>query len=176
MSRRRPFTAGRREIEDHGEALHGNLLYQGVMRVPLVILGPEISAARVERLVSTRRIFDTILSLAGGDPVVGSLLGDAPDMVLAEAIKPYLQHYLAMHHFRFRPWKDAEPLFEIVLSATPDRLPALECLAQIREQQGRIQEASSLLEHITTLKSDPQVELVKLGEMRMSVGDTQGSI
>lgn len=79
-------------LGDHGEALHGNLLYQGVMRVPLVILGPEISAARVERPVSTRRIFDTILNLAGGDPAARSLLSDAPDMVLAEAIKPYLQY------------------------------------------------------------------------------------
>jgi tetratricopeptide (TPR) repeat protein len=87
-----------------------------------------------------------------------------------------LQHYLAMHHFRFRQWMDAEPLFEIVLAATPDRLPALECLAQIREQQGRIPEAISLLEHIATLKSAPEIELVKLGEMRMSIGDTQGAI
>ena len=87
-----------------------------------------------------------------------------------------LQHYLAMHHFRFQQWAEAEPLFEIVLDATPDKLPALECLAQIRERQGRVQEAGSLLERITTLKSDPKAELLKLGEMRMSIGDTQGAI
>jgi tetratricopeptide (TPR) repeat protein len=87
-----------------------------------------------------------------------------------------LQHYLAMHHFRFQRWDEAEPLFEIVLEATPDRLPALECLAQIRERQGRVREAISLLERVTLLKGDPRGELSKLGELRMSVGDTRGAI
>jgi len=338
-------------LGDHGETLHGNLLYQGVMRVPLMVVGTGISAGQVDQPVSTRRIFDTILDWAGGGKENLGLLSGTPETVLAESAKPYLQygwqpqvmavdgstkvirsgdlevydllsdpaestnlqgqveiapkvmetlrthwertlagpddsgavlgqeakerlaslgyvgsegrtvlrddapnpkdmvalfhdldigsarfiqhdyesaipvfervlaadphnpavslrlavahsvlgheeaaleyfdkarqispasvdlqHYLAMHHFRFQQWAEAEPLFEIVLDATPDKLPALECLAQIRERQGRVQEAGSLLERITTLRSDPQAELLKLGEMKMSVGDTLGAI
>jgi len=338
-------------LGDHGEALHGNLLYQGVVRVPLLVAGSAIPAGRVDVAVSTRRIFDTILGWAGAEGGYRSLLSAAPETVLGEAFKPYLQygwqpqvmavdgstkiirsgelevfdvvsdpeestdlsgraevnpevmktvrdhwerafsgpvesgtvlgqeakdrlaslgyvgseghtplrdgapnpkdmvdlfhdldvgsvlfirneyekalpiyervlaadpnnpavclhlavahsalgneqgaleyfdkarqvnpdsvdlqHYQAMHHFRFQQWDEAEPLFEIVLEATPDRLPALECLAQIRERQGRVEQASSLLERIATLKSDPPAELLTLGEMRMSVGDTLGAI
>ncbi len=65
-------------LGDHGEALHGNLLYQGVMRVPLIVVGSGISAGMVAVPVSTRRIFDTILSWAGDGDGGRSLLGGAP--------------------------------------------------------------------------------------------------
>ena len=35
-------------LGDHGEALHGNLLYQGVVRVPLMIIGSGIPAGQVD--------------------------------------------------------------------------------------------------------------------------------
>jgi arylsulfatase A-like enzyme/Tfp pilus assembly protein PilF len=79
-------------LGDHGEALHGNLLYQGVMRVPLIVVGSGISAGKVAVPVSTRRIFDTILGWAGDGDGSPSLLGGAPETVLAEAFKPFLQY------------------------------------------------------------------------------------
>jgi len=78
-------------LGDHGEFLHGNLLYQGVMRVPLILVGSGISTAHVETAVSTRRVFDTILGWAGLDSTYDFLAAD-PEIVMAEALKPYLQY------------------------------------------------------------------------------------
>lgn len=335
---------------DHGEALHGNLLYQGVMRVPLIVLGSEILPGEVERAVSVRQIFDTILEWAGADRR-GGLLDDHRGPILAEALKPYLQygwqpqfmavkdgvkvirsgeteiydlrvdpgetenlvgqvdvdpdlgqalatyaeealaergvseenlsqetreklaslgyfgsaappdlrenapnprtmvhlyrdldiganrfiereyaqaipvferifaadpgnfsvalrlavahsvlghekeameyfgrarqidpgsvdlrHYQAMHHLQRRHWDLARPLFESVLAEMPQRLPALEGLAQIYTRQGDIEKATRLLEQIVLLKDSPGLELAGLGELRMAVGETAGAI
>jgi choline-sulfatase len=88
-------------LGDHGEALHGNLLYQGSMRVPLIVAGSEITHGRVDRAVSVRQIFATVLGWAG-DRRPGSLLDDAGPPVLGEALKPYLQYgwqpqFMAVH-------------------------------------------------------------------------------
>jgi arylsulfatase A-like enzyme/Tfp pilus assembly protein PilF len=78
-------------LGEHGEALHGNLLYQATVHVPLVVAGPGIAPAVRDTPVSTRRVYDTILSLAG--------LGDGRDLqepldepVLGEAMKPFLEY------------------------------------------------------------------------------------
>ncbi len=78
-------------LGDHGEALHGNLLYQGTMRVPLIVAGDGIAPASIDRAVSVRQVFDTVLTWAG---VNGerSLLASNNEPVLAEALKPYLQY------------------------------------------------------------------------------------
>ena len=78
-------------LGDHGEELHGNLLYQGVMRVPLLITGGDIEPRVVTAPVSTRRIYHTVMNLAGGGEV-GSLLKSPQEVVVAEAMKPYLQY------------------------------------------------------------------------------------
>jgi len=336
-------------LGDHGEALHGNLLYQGVMRVPLLIAGTGIPAGVRTEPVSIRRIFDTILDWAGHEQP-RSLLREVPETALGEAMKPYLQygwqpqvmavsgrikvirsaetevydvrtdaaesrnlageveldgelersihayplpsaatagagaplgreeierlarlgyvhgegrptlrddapspkdmthlfadldlgsglfvrqeyeraiptfervldedannlmvcirlavaysvldrtekaeeyfrraeridadsidlrHYLAMHYFRSGEWGKAAPLYESVLARMPERLPALECLARIRERQGRIEESAELLERIVGMKKNPWAGLVKLGELRMASGDTAAAI
>jgi arylsulfatase A-like enzyme/Tfp pilus assembly protein PilF len=79
-------------LGDHGEALHGNLLYQGVVRVPLIVAGSAISAGRVDVAVSTRRIFDTILGWAHVEQEDPGLLSGTSETVLGEAFKPYLQY------------------------------------------------------------------------------------
>jgi len=76
---------------DHGEALHGNLLYQGTMRVPLVVAGGGVAAGRRDEPVSVRRVFDTVLAWAGAERRV-TLLDGPPETVLGEAMKPYLQY------------------------------------------------------------------------------------
>jgi len=78
-------------LGDHGEPQHGNLLYQSTMHVPLVVAGPGIAAGINDTPVSTRRIFHTVLDwagLGGGD----SLRTAAQDVVLAEAMKPFLSY------------------------------------------------------------------------------------
>ena len=78
-------------LGDHGEALHGNLLYQGVMRVPLIIAGTGIQPAVRDDPVSIRRISDTLRAWAG-ESTAGSLLNETADTVLGEAMKPHLQY------------------------------------------------------------------------------------
>ncbi|MEM1207184.1 MAG: sulfatase-like hydrolase/transferase [Acidobacteriota bacterium] len=76
---------------DHGEALHGNLLYQGVARVPMVAAGDGIEPGRVTHPVSVRGVSDTLLAWAG-DAAAEDLLAARPGVVLGEAMKPFL-HY-----------------------------------------------------------------------------------
>ncbi len=49
--------------------------------------------------------------------------------------------YRALHYARGKDWQRAVPLLEQVLAEAPDRLPALEALAVVRERQGRLPEA-----------------------------------
>ena len=77
-------------LGDHGESLHGYLLYQSTMRVPLVVAGPGVAPGVVNAPVSTRQIFHTLSDWSGG-PAVDSLRGDPPAAVLGEAMKPFLE-------------------------------------------------------------------------------------
>lgn len=78
-------------LGEHGEAQHGNLLYQSTMHVPLVIEGPGFPAGATDAPVSTRRIFHTILDWAGLD-ATHTLRGTHEGVVLGEAMKPFLDY------------------------------------------------------------------------------------
>lgn len=88
-------------LGDHGEALHGNLVYQSTMRVPLVIAGPGVEPGVADTPASIRRIYNTVLDWAGvagtadgsapGDPAA-SLRRDPAEIVLGEAMKPFLSY------------------------------------------------------------------------------------
>lgn len=78
-------------LGDHGERQHGHLLYQSTMKVPMVMAGPGIEAGVVETPVSTRRIFHTVLDWAGVSAEL-SLRGGSGEVVLGEAMKPYLEY------------------------------------------------------------------------------------
>jgi choline-sulfatase len=78
-------------LGDHGESRHGTLLYQSTMHVPLVVMGPGIPPGLVEAPVSIRRIFHTVLDLAG-IASADSLRGSAKEVVLGEAMKPFLEY------------------------------------------------------------------------------------
>ncbi|HUP25597.1 MAG TPA: tetratricopeptide repeat protein, partial [Thermoanaerobaculia bacterium] len=87
-------------LGDHGETFHGNLLYQGVMRVPLVIAGSDLAKGRVvAEPVSIRRVYDTILGWASvgsatqpHPPGPGGLLDGNAETVFAEGMKPFLEY------------------------------------------------------------------------------------
>ena len=337
-------------LGDHGEALHGNLLYQGVMRVPLIVAGSGIAPGTTDRAVSVRQVFDTVLDWSGESRPSG-LLEEATEPVLAEALKPYMQygwqpqfmavlggikvissgdteiydvrtdpgetnnlisqidpdpalwgaidaysiraladqdqehpalsqealnklaslgyigssgrpkvrddapnprdmahlfrdldvgsglfirheyeaaipvfdrilkadphnfmaalrlavaysvsddvaqaqkffdraetidpsstdlrHYQAMHYMRNKQWNLARPLFESVLVEMPDRLPALEGLAQIYTRQRELSMALRMLERIVRIKDSPGVEWARIGQLRMAQGGTKGAI
>ncbi|HET7698733.1 MAG TPA: sulfatase-like hydrolase/transferase [Vicinamibacterales bacterium] len=78
-------------LGDHGEPQHGQLLYQSTMQVPLAIAGPGVEPAVIDEPVSTRRVFHTILDWAGlgADQ---SLRGRHEEVVLGEAMKPFLEY------------------------------------------------------------------------------------
>ncbi|MBK9087627.1 MAG: sulfatase-like hydrolase/transferase [Holophagales bacterium] len=76
---------------EHGEMLHGNLLYQGVMRVPLVVAGAGVKSGTRSDPVSLRQIRATLLGLAG-DGADGSLLAPGAGPVLGEAMQPFLNY------------------------------------------------------------------------------------
>jgi choline-sulfatase len=78
-------------LGDHGEALHGNLLYQSTMRVPLVVMGPEVTPGVNDTPVSTRRVFHTLLDWAG-TPEALSLRHPVTEVVVGEAMKPFLEY------------------------------------------------------------------------------------
>ncbi|MBK8596308.1 MAG: sulfatase-like hydrolase/transferase [Holophagales bacterium] len=76
---------------DHGETLHGNLLYQGVMRVPLVLAGEGVEPGTRSDPVSLRQIHATLLGWAG-EKAEGGLLTPAGGPVLGEAMQPLLNY------------------------------------------------------------------------------------
>lgn len=78
----------------HGEPTHGNLLYQATMHVPLVVAGPGVAAGIDESPVSTRRIFHTVLDWAGlgAEHSLRANNQQAAEVVLGEAMKPYLEY------------------------------------------------------------------------------------
>lgn len=78
-------------LGEHGESQHGNLVYQSTMRVPLLLWGGGVWQGVVDTPVSTRRVFHTILDWAGLD-ASGSLRAAAPEIVLGEAMKPFLNY------------------------------------------------------------------------------------
>jgi choline-sulfatase len=331
-------------LGEHGETLHGNLLYQSTMHVPLVIMGPGVAPGTSDEPVSTRRVFHTILDWAGLESAHSLREADA-EIVLGEAMKPFLDYgwqpqvmavegahksilagrlemynvvadpgetrdiahepgrplvpaalreypapspaaarapealdadarrrlaslgyvsagatpivrkdaprpadmvrlfeplerasglfvtekytqvipllgkilvedpynldavlrlatahsalghdqqavelfrkaaglapqsqdvrtYLGLHYARGKDWERAVPLLEQVVAEAPDRLPALEALALIRERQGRIGEAVSLRQKIYSMREPSSGELVRLGELAMSAEQT----
>jgi arylsulfatase A-like enzyme len=56
------------EMWEHGGFEHGHTLYDELLRVPLIIKGPGMPAARVTEPTSLLDIAPTVLSLAGLDP------------------------------------------------------------------------------------------------------------
>ncbi len=77
-------------LGDHGEAQHGNLLYQSTMHVPMLFIGPDIKPGTSDRPISTRTIAQRILDWAG---VKTEARGPRPEAIIAgEAMKPFLDY------------------------------------------------------------------------------------
>ena len=85
---------------------------------------------------------------------------------------PDVRIYRALHLARGREWPRAVPLLEQVVAEAPDRLPALEALARLRERQGRVTDALALWRTIHELRRATPAEIVHSGELAMSLGQT----
>jgi tetratricopeptide (TPR) repeat protein len=78
-------------LGDHGEPQHGHLLYEPTMRVPFAIAGPGIEPGVSDRPVSIRRVYHTVRDWAGVS-ADGSLRAGSREVVLGEAMKPFLSY------------------------------------------------------------------------------------
>jgi arylsulfatase A-like enzyme/Tfp pilus assembly protein PilF len=84
--------------------------------------------------------------------------------------------YLALHYARGKDWALAAPLLEQAVAQSPDRVPALEGLAVVRERQGRLADAVSLRQQIYRLRTPSAGELVQLGQLAMGAQQTLPAI
>lgn len=79
-------------LGDHGESQHGILAYESTMRVPFVLMGPGVATGVFDTPVSVRRIFHTVLDLAGLDKSQSLIGPPSTEVVLGEAMKPFLEY------------------------------------------------------------------------------------
>jgi choline-sulfatase len=79
-------------LGDHGEAFHGNLLYESTARIPLVIVGPGVAPGVSDTPVSSRRVFHTLLDWAGLERDKSLRDAGGAEVVLGEAMKPFLEY------------------------------------------------------------------------------------
>jgi choline-sulfatase len=122
---------------------------------------------------------DAALRLATAQSSLGHEKRALAAFAKARALAPHspdVRTYLALHYARGREWRRAVPLLEGVLAEEPDRLPALEALAVVREREGRIGEAVTLRRKIYALRKAAPEELVRLGQMEMSLEQTTSAI
>jgi len=84
--------------------------------------------------------------------------------------------YLALHYARGKNWERAVPMLERIVAETPNRLPALEALALVRERQGRIPEAIGLRQKIYAVRTPNPGELIQLGQLAMQAEQTAVAI
>ena len=125
--------------------------------------------------VEDRHNLDAVLRLATAHSALGQDAQAVAAFKRAAAIAPRSQDvrtYLALHYARGREWQRAVPVLEQVVAEAPERLPAVEALASIREKQGRIEDAIALRQKIQALRPATVVELLHLGRLAMSVQQT----
>ncbi|HSD29236.1 MAG TPA: sulfatase-like hydrolase/transferase [Vicinamibacteria bacterium] len=122
---------------------------------------------------------DAALRLATAHSMLGHERAALAAFARAASIVPGSQDvrtYLALHYVRGRRWEKAAPLLEQVVAETKDRLPALEGLAQVREAQGRIEEALALRQKVYGMRAPTAAELVRLGQAAMRAEKTSLAI
>jgi choline-sulfatase len=84
--------------------------------------------------------------------------------------------FYGLHLARGDEWRRAVPMLERVLTMDPDRFPALQALAVLREREGRIGEAVALRQKLYERREATGPELVRLAEMAMELGKTDIAI
>lgn len=93
----------------------------------------------------------------------------------AESIAPDsadVRTYLALHLARGRDWPQAAPMLERIVVETPNKVPALEALALVRERQERFGDAIALRQKLYSLRAPSAPELLALGGLAMRTGNT----
>ncbi len=84
--------------------------------------------------------------------------------------------YLALHHAKGPRWPQAVPILEGIIANSPERLPALETLAMLREREGKANESLNLSRKVFALRPPTAVEAMRFGRLAMSLGQTDQAI
>ncbi len=102
-------------LYDHGERLHGSLIYESTQHVPLIVRAPGSHSARVKEPVGLVDLLPTVLDLAGieAPPGRGTSLGAAihgrglaPRDVYFESLAGSLNYgWAELRGLRHGPWK-----------------------------------------------------------------------
>jgi arylsulfatase A-like enzyme/tetratricopeptide (TPR) repeat protein len=122
---------------------------------------------------------DAVLRLATAQSALGHDAEALAAFQHAQSIapdSPDVRTYLALHYARGKDWKKAEPMLEQIVAQSPDRVPALEALAMIREREGRIDETLALRQKVYALRTPNPGELVHMGVLAMQTGRTDVAI
>ena len=122
---------------------------------------------------------DSALRLATAHSALGQEQAAVEAYRAAERIAPNspdVRTYLALHYARTAEWPRAVPMLERIIAETPEKVPALEALALLRERQGQIDDAVRLRQKVYTLRSPTAAELTRLGQMQMALGQTAPAI
>ena len=130
-------------------------------------------------LVKDPHNLDAALRLATAHSALGHQEAALAAYKRAEEIAPSsadVRTYLALHYARTAEWQKAVPMLERIVTETPDKVPALEALAVLRERQGQIDDAVRLRQKIYALRSPTAAELTGLGAMEMALGQTAAAI
>jgi choline-sulfatase len=151
--------AGLFELVDHASALFVREEY--ARAIPLY---EKIRAADPGNLDALLRLA-TAHSALGHDAQARAAF-DAAARLAPDSLD--VRTYRALHDARGPQWREAVPVLEEIVRESPDRLPALEALAVLRQRQGRVDDAIALREKVYDLRRASGDELVQLGEMAMS--------
>jgi choline-sulfatase len=122
---------------------------------------------------------DAALRLATAHSSLGHEAKATEAFAKAEKIapdSPDVRMYRALHDARGPNWQQAVPELERIVKETPERVPALEALAVVREQQGRLAEAVTLRQKLYSLRRPSAAELVHYGELAMNTQQTNLAI
>ena len=122
---------------------------------------------------------DAALRLATAHSALGHEQAAVAAYRRAEGIAPNspdVRTYMALHYARTSEWPKAVPMLERILTETPDKVPALEALALLRERQGQIDDAIRLRQKVYTLRSPTPAELTHTGILQMELGQAAPAI
>ena len=121
---------------------------------------------------------DAALRLATSHSMLEAGRAGARGLPRAAAIaprSPTCGSYLALHYARGKEWPQAVPMLEQDRRESPDRMPAVEALATVREKQGALAEAVRLRQQAYARRRRAR-RSGALGELAMQARQTDAAI
>jgi arylsulfatase A-like enzyme len=111
-------------LHEHGEAGHGIFLYQSVVRVPLIVRAPGVTARRIPAVTRIVDVMPTILDLAGVDGPAANLDGISLIAAMRGTASPDLDAYAESEYPREFGWSPLRSLrngrFKLIAAPRPE--------------------------------------------------------